>query len=280
MAYDGSTGPNGIHLLYDLLTEAWKASVRTWGIGATSTQGECLENTTPAATGVQQYSPRREVAGKGWKTDATAASVDCRVGEEVRPVQGAAAPSFVYALMQKIGSASWGDLFTLTSDKILSGLARINTVVAASASGAIAALLGPSATEGVKTVVQIETLSPAAVETAMATVIPKGSVVKAVLAICTAALTGGGTTATWSVGTAGDPDKYGTAGHPTAADSLAKNSKSNWMVGATVEQLAADETIKLTGAATGGAADGNTALTVGSVKIMVTYETFAAFANV
>lgn len=152
------------------------------------------------------------------------------------------------------------------------------TYVGASSSGITLSIDGPTSTEGLKRVVQEQTLSPNAIETSMSTVIPKGSVILAVLANVQTALTGGGTTATWSVGTTGDPDKYGTAGFPTPADSLAKNSKSSWIADNFV-RLTADETIVLTGAATGGAADGDTALTVGSVRIVVIYDTFAALAN-
>jgi hypothetical protein len=146
------------------------------------------------------------------------------------------------------------------------------------AAGVTATIWGPSGTEGLKRVVMEETLSPSAVETPLSNVVPKGSVVRGVFANAQAALTGGGTTVTWSVGNAGDPDKYGTAGFPTQADSLAKNSKSNWLPSSR-DWLAANETIVLTGTATGGAADGNTALTVGSVRIVVVYDTFAALAD-
>lgn len=152
----------------------------------------------------------------------------------------------------------------------------VNIVSGSASAGRTIRRVGPTSSEGLVTVVQEQTLSPAAVETAMTTAVPAGSVIRAVLANCQAALTGGGTTATWSVGTAGDPDKYGTAGYPSAGDSLLKNGKSSW-VGAT--QVTADETIVLTGAATGGAADGDTALTVGSVRIVVVYDTYDALAN-
>lgn len=146
------------------------------------------------------------------------------------------------------------------------------------AAGIASQIWGPSGTEGLKRVVMEETLSPSAIETPLSNVIPKGSVVRGVFANAQSALTGGGTTATWSVGTTADPDKYGTAGFPTPADSLAKNSKSSWLPPSR-DWLAADETIVLTGTVTGGAADGNTALTVGSVRIVVVYDTFAALAD-
>lgn len=153
------------------------------------------------------------------------------------------------------------------------------TAAGVSSTGAIAAIDGPTLTEGIKRIVQEQTLSPAAIETPLTTVIPKGSEIVAVLGNVESALTGGGTTATWSLGTAADPDKYGTAGFPTQADSLAKNSKSNWMAGEDRARLAADETVVLTGCAAGGAADGDTALTNGSVRVVVIYDTWAPLAD-
>ena len=154
----------------------------------------------------------------------------------------------------------------------------LHLVVPASVSGTSAQVWGPSATEGLQRVVQEEILSPDAIETALATVIPKGSSIKLVQGNANAALTGGGTTVTWSLGTAADPDKYGTAGWPTQGDSLAKNSKSSWVAGPS-SQLSADETIILTGCITGGAADGNTKLSVGSVRVVVTFDTFLPLAD-
>lgn len=152
------------------------------------------------------------------------------------------------------------------------------TIAAPSASGTDVVIDGPSVTEGFKRVVQEETLNPNAIETALATVIPKGANLRSVQGNVESALTGGGTTVTWSLGTAADPDKYGSAGFPSQADSLAKNSKSDWMAGP-LDPLAADETIVLTGCATGGAADGDTALTVGAVRIVVVYEALLPLAD-
>lgn len=185
----------------------------------------------------------------------------------------------------KIASFGWlnnsdtrTDVFSILGNGGSVTLAAQEVAVTASASANPALALGTGSisgvTAGLQTKVQVETLSPAAVETSMSTTIPAGSVIRAVIANCESALTGGGTTVTWSVGTAADPDKYGTAGYPTQADSLAQNSKSNW-TGA-VQTGTSAETIVLTGAATGGAADGDTALTVGSVKIMVVYDTYDA----
>ncbi len=136
--------------------------------------------------------------------------------------------------------------------------------------GDVVERIGPTATEGLELRVIDVTVTPAAVETAVAT-LPAGSIPIAVLGNVQSALTGGGTTVTWSLGTAASPNKYGTAGYPSAADSLAKNSKSRFLGPFT--QLTSAEPIVLTGAATGGAADGNTALTVGSVRVVIIYWT-------
>lgn len=139
--------------------------------------------------------------------------------------------------------------------------------------GNVALRIGPSSTEGVEVIVFENDISPAAVETAVVTV-PAGAVILAVQSNVEAALTGGGTTVTHSLGTAADPDKYGTP----AADSLAQNAKidtiPDWAV------LSAVEPIVLTGTATGGAADGDTALTVGTVRVRVVYLALNSLADV
>jgi len=64
----------------------------TKAIAATSTDGLLLANTTAATAGAQKWSPRLHFSGRGWKTDATAASQAVDWIAEVVPVQGAAAP--------------------------------------------------------------------------------------------------------------------------------------------------------------------------------------------
>lgn len=135
----------------------------------------------------------------------------------------------------------------------------------ATSAGAVALRFGGIvATEGVELFVAENTVSPAAVETAICTV-PAGAVILSVQANCESALTGGGTTVTWAIGTTADPDKYGYPG----SDTLAQNSKVNTIPAHAV--LASPEAIVLSAAATGGTADGDTALTVGSVRVVVTY---------
>lgn len=135
----------------------------------------------------------------------------------------------------------------------------------AGTSGKVIRRLGASTTEGLETLVFENTISPNAVETAVFTV-PAGAVILAVQANVETALTGGGTTVTFALGTTGDPDKYGYPGSDTLAQNAKIDTIPDWAV------LSSAEAIVLTGAATGGTADGDTALTVGSVRVRIVYE--------
>ena len=106
--------------------------------------------------------------------------------------------------------------------------------------------IGVTATEGMELRVYEDTISPAAVETNVINV-PAGSVILSVQANVQAILTGGGTTVTWSIGTTATPNKYGTAGYPVQANSLAQNSKSDLM--GTWAYLTSAEQMVLTGTA-------------------------------
>lgn len=145
--------------------------------------------------------------------------------------------------------------------------------------------VGAATAEALKLVVYDATVSPSAVETNLIN-LPAGSMILSVQSNVQTALTGGGTTVTYSIGTAADPDKYGSAGFNSitgaaAADALTQNAKTTWFGdGSHAMSLSgAAEQLVLTGAATGGAADGNTALTVGSVRVRVVYYLLQALAN-
>lgn len=147
------------------------------------------------------------------------------------------------------------------------------------------ACLGVDATHGIATYVYEATVSPAAIETALFTV-PVMSVIDSVQANVESVLTGGGTTVTFGVGITGDVDAYGTASNSgVQADLLTKNAKINTLgtttnAGASIGVWSAGTVaLKLIGAATGGAAAGDTALTVGSVKIRVVYRTLLPLAD-
>lgn len=84
-------------------------------IGITSTDGLLLTNTTAAAAGAQQYSPRLHFTGQGWKTNATAASQSVDFINELRPVQGAANPTGNLVWAASVNGAAYSDLVTLTT---------------------------------------------------------------------------------------------------------------------------------------------------------------------
>lgn len=152
--------------------------------------------------------------------------------------------------------------------------------------GELIEIIGPDSTHGFARYQYEATVSPAATETALFTV-PVMSRVIAVQANVQTALTGGGTTVTFSIGITGDVDAYGTASNSgVQADLLTQNAKINAMgsiaanAGASLGVFsAATVALKLCAAATGGASAGDTALSVGTVKIRVLYETLLPIVN-
>lgn len=68
------------------------ATLTRTSIGTTSADGYVLRNTTAAAAGAQQFSPRMHWTGNGWKTNATAASQQVDWFADIQPVQGTANP--------------------------------------------------------------------------------------------------------------------------------------------------------------------------------------------
>jgi hypothetical protein len=145
--------------------------------------------------------------------------------------------------------------------------------------------IGATATEGMEVRVYEAILSPAAIETALFTV-PANSVIDSVQANVATALTGGGTTVTFGFGITGDVDLYGTAfSGGVQADLLTQNAKVNAIgtktnAGAGIGVYnASTVALKLIGAATGGASAGDTALTVGTVRVVVRYRVLIDLAN-
>jgi hypothetical protein len=124
---------------------------------------------------------------------------------------------------------------------------------------------GTTSAEGLQFATIEETIScagNAALSQDITSVIPAGAVIVSVQANVQAAVTGGGTTAKIGLGIATDPDKYG------LSSALTKNVKiggpADWAV------LAASEQLGIYACAANGAA-GNTALTVGSVRVRIVY---------
>jgi hypothetical protein len=86
----------------------------TQSIGATSTNGLVLTNTTAAALGAQQWSPRVHFDGRGWET-GTSASQAVDMIEELQPVQGATNPSGNLTWSSSINGGAYGAVMTLTT---------------------------------------------------------------------------------------------------------------------------------------------------------------------
>lgn len=77
------------------------------GIGTATTDGIVLENTTAAAVGAQQISPRLRFSARGWKTTATAASQSLDIKCELVPVQGSANPTSSLIWYESINGAAY-----------------------------------------------------------------------------------------------------------------------------------------------------------------------------
>jgi hypothetical protein len=90
------------------------------GFGVTSENYLILRNTTAATSTVTQVSPSIAFEGRGWKTDATAASQIVRFRENILPVNGAANPSATWRLQSEINnSGTWTDRVTIDSSGVL-----------------------------------------------------------------------------------------------------------------------------------------------------------------
>lgn len=90
-------------------------------IGATQADasGLTLSNTAAAAVSAQQYSPAIKWSGRGWKTNATAASQSVDFRAYVAPVQGAAAPSGYLTFEAAINGGSYSEIFRADSSGAL-----------------------------------------------------------------------------------------------------------------------------------------------------------------
>jgi hypothetical protein len=86
----------------------------------TSADGIVLADTTAATAANQQYSPRLRFTGRGWKTDATAASQTVDWIVENQPVQGTANPSANLVFSSQINAGGYTSRFVLFSSGGLS----------------------------------------------------------------------------------------------------------------------------------------------------------------
>lgn len=122
----------------------------TKSIGATSADGAVLQNTTAAAAGAQQWSPRLHWTGQGWKTTATAASQSVDWIAEVQPVQGTTAAVSNWVLSSSIAGGAYANILTAASngklmfgvDAVDAGLGAYVSVLAGVSSNYIGILSG------------------------------------------------------------------------------------------------------------------------------------------
>lgn len=84
------------------------------GIGTTSTSAVVLTNTTAAALGAQQYSPRVRLSGQGWATTPGASQGVDWIAQVV-PVQGAANPSSYLDIQRQINGGGYTNAFSIFS---------------------------------------------------------------------------------------------------------------------------------------------------------------------
>jgi len=79
----------------------------------TSADGVVLDDTTAASAANQQYSPRLRLSGRGWKTNATAASQQVDWIVENRPVQNTVTPTTILAFASQLNGGGYNDRLTL-----------------------------------------------------------------------------------------------------------------------------------------------------------------------
>lgn len=88
-------------------------------VGVTSADGWILQNTTAAAVGAQQFSPRLRLTGQGWKTTSTASSQAVDWILENQPVQGAASPTTNLVISSQVNAAGYVSQAVLSSAGML-----------------------------------------------------------------------------------------------------------------------------------------------------------------
>lgn len=98
------------------LTEAIGGTLtQTKTIAAVSTDGFVLQNTTPAAVGAQQWSPRLHFIGQGWKTATGGASQISDWIIEDQVAQGTANPAGVLAVSYQINGGGYINVFQIST---------------------------------------------------------------------------------------------------------------------------------------------------------------------
>lgn len=106
-AFGGDAG-----LVYNKTTDV---ITETHTVGGTSADGVVIQNTTAAANGAQQWSPRLRFTGNGWRSNAGGNSrvVDWII--ENQPVQGTAAPTSLLNFAAQINGGGYTSKFQIDS---------------------------------------------------------------------------------------------------------------------------------------------------------------------
>jgi len=93
---------------------SYPINLYTSGLGATTTSGLILTNTSAATLGTQQLSPSIQVRGYGWETNTgSSMPVDARM--YMLPVQGTSAPTGTFITQYRINDGSWTNLYQCTT---------------------------------------------------------------------------------------------------------------------------------------------------------------------
>lgn len=111
-----ATGANvNIFTTTNTLENRWSSL----GTTIQNTAGLFLTNSTDAAAGAQQISPIIIQRGRGWKTNATAASQTVDFAQYVLPVQGAANPTGSWTLASSVNGAAYSTVMSIDNSGTL-----------------------------------------------------------------------------------------------------------------------------------------------------------------
>ena len=131
-ATTGATALTGAVDIQGTTTNTIKYSFPSLGTTLIDGAGLWLQNTTAAAPGLQQISPILTLEGRGWKTNATAASQPVKTSTYVLPVQGSINPTLEHVIAGSINGAAYGNMArfvydgTAGSTNFFTGLLEIN----------------------------------------------------------------------------------------------------------------------------------------------------------
>ncbi|MES2668197.1 MAG: tail fiber domain-containing protein, partial [Patescibacteria group bacterium] len=174
---DGTTAlaPNGGNVGVNTFTPLAKFQLvnNALGTAASDLNGIYLENTTAAASGLQQSSPAITWAGRGWKTTATAASQPVEFQSYVLPVQGTTNPTANWILASSINSAAYATALTVTNigNVTAPGIITASNGFTGNLTGNVTGSLTTSATANAANLLTVAGITPSTV-TAAALILP------------------------------------------------------------------------------------------------------------